>query len=229
MRFGTMALAALALTAITAAPAHAAETIEVVSGPAGTRLVTVAAADPIGQSFTSITDTITSVGFQFATLNGTAANTPLTLSIFAGETLSGTALFSSAFNLPGTIANRTPQWVDIAIPSLAVTQGQLYSLVLTATSNRAALAVGPDFNVATNQFSGGDAYGAGKLLTNWSGIYANCRGAGNNCDTNFRVTGDLAAAPAVPEPSTWAMLIMGFGLLGGVLRRSQQRRRPAMA
>ncbi|RYF96029.1 MAG: PEP-CTERM sorting domain-containing protein [Caulobacteraceae bacterium] len=29
----------------------------------------------------------------------------------------------------------------------------------------------------------------------------------------------LNAAPAVPEPATWAMLIGGFGLTGGVMRR----------
>jgi len=31
----------------------------------------------------------------------------------------------------------------------------------------------------------------------------------------------------VPEPSTWAMLILGFGVLGGVLR-SARKRRPAL-
>jgi hypothetical protein len=33
-----------------------------------------------------------------------------------------------------------------------------------------------------------------------------------------------AAVPGVPEPETWAMMIIGFGLLGGLLRR---RRRTA--
>lgn len=29
----------------------------------------------------------------------------------------------------------------------------------------------------------------------------------------------LAAAPAVPEPATWAMMLLGFGLIGGIMRR----------
>lgn len=33
---------------------------------------------------------------------------------------------------------------------------------------------------------------------------------------------------AVPEPSTWAMLLLGFGIIGGTLR-SRRRRLPAMA
>jgi hypothetical protein len=28
---------------------------------------------------------------------------------------------------------------------------------------------------------------------------------------------------AVPEPATWAMMILGFGLVGGVMRRRQRQ------
>jgi hypothetical protein len=47
----------------------------------------------------------------------------------------------------------------------------------------------------------------------------------------FTVTLDsFAAAGAVPEPATWAMLILGFGLVGGALRRRQATRAaPAFA
>lgn len=221
--------AALAVTAALCAvtipaAAGAAETLEVVSGPVATRAVTVSAADPIGQSFTAITDTITSIGFQFNTLNSGAANTALTLSLYAGETLTGSALFSQAFVLPDTITSRdTIEWVDVALPDVAVTIGSFYTAVLTATSDRAALVLGPDFVVASGQFLGGDAYAGGRLLTDWPSIYANCKGAANNCDANFRITGDLAAA-AVPEPATWALMLLGFGAVGAALRR-----RPAAA
>lgn len=217
-------LAASAAALACSLPATAAETLQILSGPAGTRAVSISAADPIGQSFTAFTDTITSVGFQFNSLNPTQANEQITLRIFAGETLSGTALFTSAFTLPTSINSRTPQWFDIAVNNLAITNGQLYSLVLTTGSSaRNALVVGPDYNVQTGQFGGGDAYAGGKLMTDWTGIYANCKGAANNCDANFRVTGNLVAA-AVPEPGAWAMMIVGFMAVGGAMRGARARR-----
>jgi len=41
----------------------------------------------------------------------------------------------------------------------------------------------------------------------------------------FSINGDvsLAATPAVPEPATWAMMITGFGLVGGAMRRRSAR------
>jgi PEP-CTERM motif len=36
---------------------------------------------------------------------------------------------------------------------------------------------------------------------------------------NILVTGDLFAGNAVPEPATWAMMIIGFGLTGSAMRR----------
>jgi len=41
--------------------------------------------------------------------------------------------------------------------------------------------------------------------------------------------GTLAFAPAVPEPATWAMLLIGFGALGMVVRRRKQQTRVAYA
>lgn len=42
--------------------------------------------------------------------------------------------------------------------------------------------------------------------------------------TNGGFGGDVAftAASAVPEPGTWLMMLVGFGLLGGALRRKRQ-------
>lgn len=223
MKIALFGVAASAAALALAMPAAAAETLQVVSGNQFPRAVTVASADPIGQTFTAFTDTITSVGFEFTTLNNTA-NTPLTLSIFAGEALSGTSLFNASFVLPSALTNRDQRvWVDIAVPSLAVTEGQLYSLVLNATSTRAALITGPGFSPQQNRFYGDDAYAGGKLITNWTGIYQNCKGAANNCDANFRVTGDQIAA-AVPESSTWALTILGFGVVGSALRGSRKTR-----
>jgi hypothetical protein len=226
--FGRLAALALSAAALNASPsAFAAQTLEVLSGTISPRAVTVSNG-AIGQSFTAFTDTLTSVGFQFSTLNPTAANSPLSLAIYGGEALSGAALFSTTFTLPGTITDRTPTWFDIALPSLAITNGNIYSLVLTGTSTRAAVVLGPGFDSPSGTFFGGDAYAGGKLLSNWSGIYPNCTGAANNCDLNFRVTGESFAA-AVPEPGTWMTLILGFGLAGVAVRRSRRRGLPLRA
>lgn len=40
---------------------------------------------------------------------------------------------------------------------------------------------------------------------------------------SFRLDGVTVTTP-VPEPATWLMMILGFGLLGGVMRRKQQPR-----
>jgi len=50
---------------------------------------------------------------------------------------------------------------------------------------------------------------------------------GQSFDQSSRLVLNLnARGGAVPEPATWAMLLLGFGVLGGALRRS---RKPRMA
>lgn len=41
----------------------------------------------------------------------------------------------------------------------------------------------------------------------------------NNCSPSRRVSSGSVISGAVPEPASWAMMISGFGLLGGALRR----------
>jgi hypothetical protein len=209
--------ASIALATLPFLTSAEAATLEVISGPDATRQITVSAFDPVGQSFTAFTDTITSVGFQFGTLNAGAANSDITLNIYAGESLTGASLFSTVFTLPDSIQARGDlAWIDFAVPDLQITNGAQYSVVFTASSARAALVTGPDYSVSTGEFGGGDAYEGGQLLTDASFIYANCQGATNNCDTNFRITGDITA---VPEPASWTMMILGLGLAGVSLRR----------
>ena len=220
MLFKAFAIPLIALSL--AAPALAAETLEVVANPQTNRKVTISAFDPIGQSFTAQTNTVSSIGFQFSVLNTGSANSPLTLSLFQGETLTGASLFTQSFVLPGSIMSRNDvEWVDIALPDVVLTLGSLYTAVLNASSSRAALVVGPAFDVRSGQLLGGDAYTGGRLLTNSANIYSNCQGPGNNCDAKFRVTGDVIAG--VAEPSTWAFLVLGFGAVGAGLRRRTRK------
>ncbi|HWI89532.1 MAG TPA: PEPxxWA-CTERM sorting domain-containing protein [Sphingomicrobium sp.] len=51
--------------------------------------------------------------------------------------------------------------------------------------------------------------------------------ADNDPESGFNVTLALAAV-GVPEPRTWAMMLLGFGLLGFALRRQRQARAEAV-
>lgn len=221
--FGAAAAAAALAFALPAA-AQTSQTLEVVANPQTNRLVTISSRDPIGQSFTAFTDTLTSVGFQFGSLNPGQPNNAITLNIFSGEMLTGSSLYTTSFTLPTSINSRVPTWFDVALPDLAIVNGSVYSLVLTTgNSSRNSIAVGPGFNVQTGQFTGGDAYTGGRAFASQA-LYSNCQNNANSiCDLNFRVTGDILAA-AVPEPSAWALLIIGFGVTGGALRANRKRR-----
>lgn len=223
IQFGAAAAAAALAVAMPAA-AQTSQTLEVAANPQTNRLVSINFREPIGQSFTAFTDTITSVGFQFGSLNPSQPNNPISLNIYAGETLTGTSLYSTSFTLPSSINSRTPTWFDVALPDLAITNGSVYSLVLaTGSSSRNAIAVGPGFNVQTGQFTGGDAYTGGRAFASQA-LYSNCPNTpGSICDLNFRVTGDVLAG-AVPEPGSWALLILGFAVIGGALRASRKAR-----
>jgi hypothetical protein len=50
-------------------------------------------------------------------------------------------------------------------------------------------------------------------------------------DESVAFTGSLAQLSGVPEPSTWAMMLIGFGAIGGAMRlkRREQHRLAAQA
>ena len=210
-----------------AAPASAA-TLQVISGPTGQRAATLEAFGPVGQSFTAFDSVISSVGFQFQALNPTAANTAINLTLRSGASLTGASLFSTSFTLPLSINGRTSTWFDVALPNLVVTTGQVYTFVLANSggSFRNAVVLGPEININTGAILGGDAYTGGTALFTTQPYQNFCLNSGI-CDLNFRITA-TSPAGAVPEPTTWAMLVSGFGLAGFALR-SAKRRSPAAA
>ena len=123
----------------------------------------------------------------------------VTLNIFLTETdlptLNGGALMSSFTS--NTLTNATA-----TISSYYSTTNALYGGTLLKTTNFPTPGTSSSVNVvsATGPFS---------LTTRYDIAF----GGGSG---NFNGTANITA---VPEPATWGMMIMGFGLMGGVLRR----------
>jgi len=76
-----------------------------------------------------------------------------------------------------------------------------YTVAISAFSN---FALGPNL---ANGFEGGGSF-SGRTV-NWAFDILNVNGA--------------ALGGAVPEPATWAMLLLGFGLIGGAMRTQRRR------
>jgi len=220
MKFKLAASAALAVLLSTTA-AFAQDTLEVVSGPTGQRAITVPTYGPLGQSFTAIDEHLTSFGFQFELFNPGSANSPFTFQLLAGEGLGGSVVTTKTFTLPTSINDRTATWFDFDLTGTDVTVGSKYTAVLSTSSLRYGVVMGPEINIFTGQILGGDAYAGGKAVFT-TVPYSNCTTT-SDCDLNFRVSG-YNDVTAVPEPAAWAMMIGGFGVAGGALRRRKAAR-----
>lgn len=53
----------------------------------------------------------------------------------------------------------------------------------------------------------------------WHKITAKGSVVGSSQDGSYAGTLNVVNQPAVPEPSTWAMMLVGFGAVGGAMRR----------
>lgn len=61
--------------------------------------------------------------------------------------------------------------------------------------------------------------------------YRECFGTPTQCENNVAVTG-FTVSPvggAVPEPATWGMMILGFGVVGGAVRHRRRSTKIAFA
>ena len=152
----------------------------------------------------TFTPTLTSINAATFNLELNYGNTPATvrLDLFAGQTITGTPLASSAVL---TLTNSTIQTVefDLASPAL-LTPNTLYTLALVQTGGAAFLAA----ISAANPYAGGQAYYGSTFRPSNDFIFAE----------------GLGTAAAAPEPGTWAMLGVGVAGLGFVTLR---RRRAA--
>lgn len=205
---GFIAIAALS------APAAAA-TILVDSG---TRVQTMSFTNGIfGQTFLAPGADLLSVGVQFVTLNPTAAQNSVTAAVRQGAGLSGTILGSTTF-IPVNTGRANPYvFTDIDFSGIVLLPGAAYTLTLVNNGSgpRNGIVFGPNLlNPPVGPDFGPDAYADGALLFTGN-AFSPCATL-QRCDLNFRV---VTAEAVIPEPASWAMMIAGFGLVGGAVRR----------
>jgi len=96
---------------------------------------------------------------------------------------------------------------DSIIPLFEMVTPELYQLTLTVNGPRTIFGAPGDIVVREDQFD-------------------NC------CTYGFEFTGGAAghyalSVASIPEPATWAMMLIGFGAIGAAARRRQMRNLPA--
>lgn len=169
-----------------------------------------------GQSFLAPGADLLSIGVQFVTLNPAAPQNSVTVAVREGAGLSGAVLASTTF-VPVNEGRFDPKvFTDIDFSGVTLVPGAAYTLTLVNNGGgaRNGIAFGPNLlNPPFGPDFGPDAYVDGDLLFN--GGFSPCPTL-DRCDLNFRV---VTAEAVVPEPASWAMLIAGFGLVGGMVRR----------
>ncbi|WP_137754386.1 PEPxxWA-CTERM sorting domain-containing protein [Sphingopyxis sp. L1A2A] len=84
-----------------------------------------------------------------------------------------------------------------------------------------ATSSGADSGLAPTSSDGGSAGG----VSSGGGTLPGSPGGGGTIGAGSSSGGSSGGGPAlVPEPDVWAMLILGFGLIGGLLRRNRRAR-----
>lgn len=200
------ALAALYVTA--AAPASAATLLDTVTDPFTLGGYTVS--NPVsggGQSiavpFSSGTSTVITAIEAYLTASGNPNQINLGIMADSSGLPSGPFLYSTLVSPD----NVNP--VSLASLSWGVTPGTTYWLAAIAAPGT----TGGSWNYS-NSLIGNFAFTSGHAGPPWS--FNTFQGT-----PEARIFGELAAA--APEPSTWAMLILGFAGIGFMIHRQKSR------
>lgn len=180
-------------------------------------------------SFTTSGSIIGGISFAFAPpanqypaysnpTNGSAANGNLYLfsSPYAGTTAGLSSASSYSYYLGQTsVANGSYTFGS----NIVLNGGQTYY----AYSDLVGLAGSSVYRVNLPAIGTSDPYAVGVPSNTYSNVTINYPyGYGNLNTSNIYTTGtgngQVWTAPVVPEPATWAMMLVGFGLIGGTVR-----------
>ena len=193
--FSTLpALLVGAVLALPAAPTLAAVVVD--QNQPDHPLPTVIIGSGAAQSFQQTANNIAGAGIylvpEFELLSG-----HVTIALWSNLPSSGGTLIASATAAVTTAGN----WLDVFWSPVSVVPNTTEYLVITATDFGAYYAIGGSFS---NPYPDGNLY---------SGL-----GSGGTAaplkDIAFRTYSDTTFSGAVPEPSTWAMMVLGFAGMG---------------
>jgi PEP-CTERM motif len=196
--------------------------------PAGQPLTAVGAVQTFTAGKSGILDHLE---FQAGQLN-VANNGLIGMSLIDGDYEAGArtviaqsfTVFSVLPDLTGARNGTLSLFFDTSVANFFVTPGQRYSVQFDAVSftplAQAGLVIGYVAGTQQAPTFFGSGYTGGKLYALVNGEIPAGQSAGSSLyDVGFRSYVDEVAAPAVPEPATWTMMIAGFGLAGAALRR----------
>ena len=151
-------------------------------------------------------------------------------SVVDSTTASGNLLVNGDFSAPGSVGTQSPPgWTYANIygatfPGVVVAGGGVGGLnswrdgsvqAYDALSQSIATTVGDTYSISFNLNGGGSQ----------TGFYSRVSTNGDVTDTGGNGIDVLAYAqaglppPGTPEPATWAMMLLGFGGVGAVMRR----------
>lgn len=113
---------------------------------------------------------------------------------------------------------------------LDVASGETFQIVNNPTTNPVGYVIGENAQSVTNFFQYLDVIGSSRTLFGLFryeyGQFELFRYHANSSFITINFAGDFPqpAPPAVPEPTTWAMLVAGFGVVGLAVRRRTRTR-----
>jgi hypothetical protein len=192
MKKFAFALAAAA-TVAAAMPAMAATVIDQSQTASSGGFAYLNQTDRASQTFVAGYNNSVGAGIFLSPGFGSASGT-VTLSILNGLPGAGGQVIAT-----GAATGTGNSWVDVSWAQTALVIGQTYYL---SASSAASLVVG---------YASGDKYVKG------AAYFGSSSYAPYGYDLTFRTYANAAAA-AVPEPATWGMMILGFGMIGAAAR-----------